>query len=216
MTPWLNRGLLTALLWFLPHQSFAQTVDAGVSFVGLASIQPVDDSYVGDPYLSEGIGGVAPGFGVGANVIWSSGFVIAGEYTTARFEQIQSGRLVLGGFPAESIPATTKLRDSLVSGLAGYATAPGSTRLLMLGGLSLPLDLPTVNGVERENFETADENTFPLILTGGIDVIRSLGARVSLTFGGRYSFIDRKVNLQYLGIGRHVVRAAVGLRVKLN
>ena len=130
MRPWLTRGLLTALLWFLPNQSFAQTTDAGITFVGLASIQPIDDAYVGGPYLSEGIGGVAPGFGVGGSVTLSNGFTFAAEYTTARFKQVQSGRLVLGGFPNEGIPATTQLHDSLLSGLIGYAAgAPGSNGL---------------------------------------------------------------------------------------
>jgi len=54
------------------------------------------------------------------------------------------------------------------------------------------------------------------VFTGGVDVIRALSGRVSLTFGARYSFIDRKVSLQYLGIGRDVLRAGVGIRVRVN
>jgi hypothetical protein len=211
----LIRGLLAGLLWFLPHQSFAQTTEAGITFVGLASIQPIDDAYVGGPYLSEGIGGVAPGFGVGGNVIWSNGVTVAIEYTTAHFEREQGGRLVDGVYGGGG-PHTTRLKDSLLSGLAGYVAGTGTTRVMILGGVSAKLDLPTVDGVEREDLESEDENTFPLVFTGGVDVIRALSGRVSLTFGARYSFIDRKVSLQYLGIGRDVLRAGVGIRVRLN
>jgi hypothetical protein len=106
--------------------------DAGISGVGLVSFQPIDDSYVGGPYLSEGIGGIAPGFGAGFNIIMPAGFVIGTEYTTAFYEQEQSGRLVLGGYPLESIPATTRLRDSLLHVMTGYAT-DGDTRVVFLG-----------------------------------------------------------------------------------
>jgi hypothetical protein len=70
---------------FLPRESFAQGMDAGISGVALVSLQPSDDSYVGGPYLSEGLGGLAPGFGAGVNIITRGGFVVAGEISTARF-----------------------------------------------------------------------------------------------------------------------------------
>lgn len=62
MKQWLTRSLLAAVLGCLPHQAFAQT-DVGVVIEGLVSIQPVNDSWVGSPYLDFGIGGVAPGVG---------------------------------------------------------------------------------------------------------------------------------------------------------
>src|SRR5690348_14479376 len=76
---------VTILSWLLPHQSFAQGIDIGISGVGLLSVQPIDDTYVGGPYLNAGIGGFGPGFGAAINVIASNGFVTAGELTTARY-----------------------------------------------------------------------------------------------------------------------------------
>ena len=181
----------------------------------MLAVQPVDDAYVGGPYLSEGIGGFAPGFGAGVSIIAPGGLVVAAEWSTARFEQEQSGRLVGGGFPNESIPHATRLHDSLLSGLVGYAWSAGTTRVVILGGVSAKLDEPTIDGEPREPFEVEPE-VFPLIPTGGLDVVKSLNSRTALVVGGRYSFVDRHENHIYLGIGRHVLRIAAGIRVRLN
>jgi hypothetical protein len=199
--------------WMLPRSSFAQGVDAGISGVGLLSIQPIDDAYVGGPYLSEGIGGVAPGFGAGFNVITPGGFVIATEYTTAFYEQEQSGRLVLGGFPLEGVAATTRLRDSLLHLMAGYATK-GATRTVFIGGVSFKLDRATINDAEAEEYETDPASS--VAFTGGIDVLHRLSDRTELQITGRYTFNPRDTRLQYLGIGPHIIRAGVGLRIRLS
>jgi hypothetical protein len=189
--------------------------DVGIHGVGLLSIQPIDDSYVGPPYLSEGIGGLAPGFGAGISVITSSGFTIGGEYTTARYEQEQNGRLVLGAFPLEQVRATTRLHDSLFSVLAGYATR-GSTRIALLGGVSLRLDRATINDVEAEEYTTTGESVLRAGLTGGVDVLTPLASRVQMVFTARYTFNQRDERLQYLGIGPHIIRAGAGIRIRLN
>src|SRR5262245_57064603 len=128
MKHWLNRSLLAAGLWFLPHQALAQT-DVGITAAGLVSIQPVDDTYVGSPYLNEGIGGTTFGINAGVTAILPSGFVLGGEYSTAWYEQMQDGRLVLGPFPLEHVSASTKMHDSLLNILAGYATH-GTSRVV--------------------------------------------------------------------------------------
>ena len=197
---------------FAASHAFAQT-EVGVSASALVAFQPIDDSYVGSPYLSEGIGGIGPGFGAGVSVIAGNGFVIGGEYSTVRFEKVQSGRLVLGGFPLEGIPATTKLHDSVLNVLIGYATGT-STRVVVLGGIGLRLDRPTINDVEAEHYEN-DEKELPAI-TGGVDVLHPLSSRVQLMITSRYTFNQRDTRQQYLGIGPHVLRAAAGLRIKLN
>jgi hypothetical protein len=163
--------------------------------------------------LSEGIGGLGPGLSGGFNVIVAKGFVIGAEYTTAWFEQEQSGRLVLGGFPLESIPATTKLRDSMLSILAGYATS-GSTRIAFLGG-GARLDRTTIDGVEAEKYDNDEEGEL-LPITGGVDVMRSLSSRAQFVISGRYTYNQRHTRLQYLGIGPHVIRAGAGVRIRLN
>jgi hypothetical protein len=191
----------------------AQNADVGISGAGLLSSQPIDDAYVGGPYLSEGIGGVAPGFGAGFNIVMPAGFVIAAEYTTAFYEQEQSGRLVLGGFPLEGIPATTRLRDSLLHVMAGYATK-GATRTVFLGGVSFKLDRATINDVEADEYDT--DPASPLAFTGGIDLLHRLAERTDLLITGRYTFNPRDTRLQYLGIGPHIIRAGVGLRIRIN
>lgn len=193
--------------------AFAQGADIGISGVGLLSFQPIDDGYVGGPYLSEGIGGIGPGFGAGFNVIMPGGFVIGTEYTTAFYEQEQSGRLVRGGFPLEGIPATTRLRDSLLHVMAGYATR-GTTRTVFLGGASVKLDRATIDDVEAEDYETDPASQWAI--TGGIDVLHRVSERADLLFTGRYTFNPRDTRLQYLGIGAHIIRAGVGLRIRIN
>jgi len=193
--------------------AFAQGADAGISGTGIMSIQPIDDGYLGGPYLNKGIGGIAPGFGAGFNVILPAGFVIATEYTTAFYEQEQNGRLVLGGFPLESVPVTTRLRDSLLHAMAGYATE-GATRLLFLGGVSFKLDRATMDGVEAEEYETDPDSQ--VAYTGGVDMLHRLGERTDLLISGRYTFNPRDKRLQYLGIGPHIIRAGVGVRIRLN
>lgn len=203
-----------AIVAMVSSNAFAQ-VDVGASGVGLLSFQPIDDSYVGGPYLSEGIGGVGPGFGAGVSLITGSGLVIAGEYSTVRFEQEQSGRLVLGGFPFDGVPATTRLHDSLLSGLIGYATT-GPTRIVVLAGLGVVLDDPTINGEPRKAFSEGREQGPPVALTGGVDVHRPFNGRAALLFGVRYSYAERAETHRYLGIGPHLLRASVGIRLRLN
>jgi hypothetical protein len=168
-------------LCFAASPASAQ-IDVGVSAAALLAIQPIDDSYVGSPYLSEGIGGIAPGFTAGASVIVKNGLVVAGEYSTVRFEKVQNGRLVLGGFPLEGVPATTRLHDSLLTVLAGYAKG-GSTKVVFLGGISVRLDRPTIDDVEAEDYEN-DEGVLPP-LTGGVDVIHSVSSRAQVLITAR-------------------------------
>jgi hypothetical protein len=194
----------------LPGSARAQSVDVGLSGTGFVSVQPIDDSYVGSPYLNEGIGGVGPGFGAGLSVIVPNGFVAAVEYSTARFAQEQTGRLV----PAADDSSTTRLHDSLVSVLGGWWIRSGNTRLQILGGVSARLDLPTIDGFEI--IVPDDESPFPIAPTGGVDVHKLLSPRASLFVSARHVYLEREENVQYLGIGAHVVRAGGGVRVRLK
>ena len=211
----MTRSALVAVLWLLPHEAFAQA-DVGVSVAGLISIQPVDDVYVGSPYLNEGIGGIGPGIGAGLNVITPAGFVAAVEYSAARFELEQHGRLVGGSFPNEQVPHTTRLHDSLLTALGGVSFESGETRLLVLGGVGARLDSPTIDGDPREASETNHDRGWPVVPTGGLDVLRSLNTRVSAAFGVRYAFNDRAENHRYLGIGPHILRIGAGIRVRIG
>jgi hypothetical protein len=204
--------LLSTVVFGVASLASAQGADIGVSGTGLVSFQPADDYYVGGPYLSGGgIGGFAPGFGIGISGIFANGFVAAGEYTTARFAHEQSGRLVPGG------SGTTKLHDSLLAGLIGYAQKNGRTRTMFLGGVAALLDHPTVDTRSGEHVVIGDDDSLQFVLMGGLDVIVAASPRVSFVFGGRYAYIDRDEHSgRYLGIGSHVLRAGGGIRVRLN
>ena len=212
MRPWLI-GLAAASLAAMPAEdTFAQGTDIGINGVALVSVQPIDNSYVGAPYLSEGIGGVGPGFGAGVSVIFSTGLVVAAEYSTARYELEQAGRLVSG----EGRVVTTRLHDSFLSGLLGYTTAAGPTRIQVLGGVGAKLDAPTIDGEEIALDDSLNDDGLPFTLTAGADLLRRLSARTSLVVGARYSYVGRHEPLEYLGIGSHVLRAGAGVRVRIN
>jgi hypothetical protein len=202
--------LLLSCACALPGSASAQDVDVGISGTALASIQPIDEAYVGGPYLSEGIGGVGPGFGAGVSVMFANGFMAAVEYSTARFTREQTGRLV----PAADDSSTTRLHDSLLSFLGGWWIGSGDTRLEILAGASARLDLPTIDGFEI--IVPDDESAFPFAPIGGVDVHKLLSRRASLFVSARYAYLDREENIRYLGVGPHVLRVGGGVRVRLN
>lgn len=208
-------------------------VTAGGSL--LVSLQPIDDFYVGGPYLNAGIGGIAPGMSVTATAITPGGFVVAAEWSTAWFEREQGGRLVGGPCPADTPPnecsyvggvATTRLRDPLLSGLAGAAHRRGNTETHFLGGVGWIMRAPTVNGVEMRidrspGTRAAEEPQFarstrPVVVTGGLDVIQQLSPRTSFAAGARYVYVQRNELLRFLGLGNHIVRFGGGIRIRLN
>jgi hypothetical protein len=212
----MRRIVLVALMSGLAcADAFAQS-DVGVSAVGLLSWQPVDRGYVGSPYLSEGIGGIGPGFGVGLDLTTRRGFVVAAEFSTARFEQEQYGRLVGGAFPNDGVPHTTRLRDSLLMGLAGVSTTSGSTRVRALGGVGTTLDSPTIDGEPRDAPKREVDDRLPFVLAAGVDVLHSFNTRAAFVFGMRYAYSDRPENHRYLGIGSHLVRIGAGVRIRIG
>jgi hypothetical protein len=113
------------------------------------------------------------------------------ELSTARYEQEQSGRLVGGAFPNDSVPIRLDCMTPLLSGLIGYAWSARATRVVILGGLSAKLDEPTIDGEPREPFDVEGEERLRFVPTGGADLLKSLNSRTALIVGGRYSFVDR-------------------------
>src|SRR6185436_440367 len=187
----------------------AQSADVGLNTAGLVSFQPIDSTYVGPsgPYLDRGLGGVGPGVSVGLDVA-ANRLALMVEYSTAWLSAVQQGRLVDGGH------GTGRLRDSMLTGLAGAQVARGRTRFRLLGGVSHLAGTPTSNGIPRTDFEGALRR---VAITGGIDVIARSGRRASLLFTGRvYPRLQRSRSAQELGIGRDVFRAGVGVRWRLG
>lgn len=125
----LGHILLALVTCALPDKVLAQDVDVGISGLALVSSQPADDSYVGGPYLKEGI----------------------------------------------------------------------------------------VNGAPVIDDDVSDSGSgFPVVLTGGVDVLQTISPRVSFVFGARYALIERVEQEKYLGIGSSVLRVGGGLRIRLH
>lgn len=213
---------ITLASWLLPVESFAQ-VDVGVSGSALISFQRIDDTYVGGPYLNAGIGGFAPGVAGALNVVLNNGVVMAGEFSTARFEQEQGGRLVPGSCdcPANQQSSvgssgTTRLHDSMFSALIGYAKRRPKTQASFLIGAAVLLDNPTVDARFGEHFDIEGDEGRRVSITGGFDIRHDLSTRLALVFGGRYAFFPRDTSQQYLGIGSNVLRGSAGIRIRLN
>lgn len=214
MTTWIARSVFAVLLSSAaPAALFAQGADVGITGLGLISVQPIDESYVGSPYLSEGIGGAAPGFGAALQVMTPTGFVVMGELTTARFEQEQAGRLVPGS-DGGSRTVVTQLHDTIVSALIGQSVGAGRTRFQFVAGVGIVLDSPVVGDINL--YENGGEDPGRFVLTGGIDVLHPAGARAAFTLSARYSHIERNEQAQYLGIGPHIFRFGAGIRFRLN
>ena len=215
MKLWIAHGVLAALSLFLPHQAFAQT-NVGISVAGIMSFQPVNETWLGGPYLDEGIGGIEPGIAAGLDVIFNSGFAVIGEMSTTRtFEQFQRGRLIWANrnnFNEGS--ATTRLRDTLFSGLVGSSTSNRSQRVVMAGGISGVMTRLTEDElVVDEQSEFGLEGRRHFALTGGVDFLQRLSSRASLLIGARYSWLGRSENADQTGAGEHLIRIGAGVRI---
>jgi hypothetical protein len=211
--------LFLALL-IVPRVTLAQS-DAGITVAGLLSLQPVNDTYIGNPYLDAGIGGVAPGISVGADFIAANGFAAIGEVsTTLAFEQVQTGRLVWANrsnFSHEGT-ATTRLRDTLVSALAGYAVSTATSHVVVSGGLSyvrttLKQDELVVED-QVGDFGLGGKRRFAP--TVGLDWRRRLSGHVAMFASARYAWLGRAEVADQTGAGEHIVRVGAGLRVRID
>ena len=133
----------------------------------------------------------------------------ASNTSTARFEQEQHGRLVLGGLSAdEQVPHTTRLHDSLLSVARRYVDrVRGRPACSSSAGLGARLGLADDRRRSERASKTNDDRVDLRALTGGVDVHAAVDRRApQLVFGGRYTFNDRADNQpQYLGIGPHVI-----------
>ena len=157
--------------------------------------------------MKEGLGGIGPGASIGLNVV-TGRFALVFEYSTAWLSVEQEGRLVPGG------AGTGRLRDSMMTVLAGAQFGSRRTRTQLLGGVSHVLDTPTSSGV------VVDDLSIDLsrqLLTVGADVVRRLGDRASLLVTLRmYPGVGRSEQARELGVGREVYRAGVGVRIPLG
>ncbi len=201
--------LVIALLALSGVTASAQDTGAEVSVTvaGLASFQPTDQSYVGSPYLDQALGGVGPGVLLGLHVEPVRHFIAGVEFTSARLEVQQSGRIV--GATNGSVPG--RVRDSMLSALVGAQVRSGQITSAVLAGVSALLDTPTSDG---EPLDFGDEPMSRVVLTLGLDVARAITPRMAFNVTTRaYLGVDRTESQRQVGLGRQIYRVGAGLRL---
>ena len=135
-------------------------------------------------------------------------FALVLEYSTGWLSVEQEGRLVPGG------EGTGRLRDSMLTVLAGAQLGSGRIQTQILGGISHVLGTQSSDGVPVDDASTDLRRQ---VLTVGADVVRSVGARASLLVTLRvYPRLERSEQARELGVGREVYRAGVGVRLALG
>ena len=177
---------------------------AALTVVGLTTIQPADHTYVGPdgPYLDRGLGGIGFGAAAGLTVLTPIRFAATLEVSTASVSASQRGRLVGGS-------AEGTLRDTLVSMLAGIST--NSRAVLLQAGVSWLAATPRLNDIDVD-----DPDARHLAFTAGFDGAHPVGTRTAIVANVRYSIVPRTTRIVQIGVGRQMVRAGVGVRVRLD
>ena len=192
------------------HDTTPPQTTVSAAAAALVSFQPADDTYVGLPYLNKGLGGIGPAIGA-ALTLRHRAFVATVEFSVASIEVEQSGRLA-------DDRSTGRLRDSLLSLLAGTDVPAGAFRARILGGISRAGASPSSDGVpidEPPGGAPLGERTSRWAPTVGIDLTRALKGRVGLLGTLRFAHIDRSEAARQRGVGSYVLRGGIGLTVRL-
>jgi hypothetical protein len=182
-----------------------------VGLAGLGSFQPGGYESPGAPYLSANLGGLRPGAGLWLERSRTGQPLVAVEIgTTLSFEAVQSGRLVRSSPSAEcqfrSCTATGRHRDTLLSFLTGWRNGP----------LALKAGPTVVFGDTTQGEARYDDAAGHFALTAGFDGIIPVGRRMEMIPGARYSYVFRGPSRDSVGLGSHIVRLAVGLRIRVT
>lgn len=166
----------------------------------LLSIQPKSDVYR-PPYLDNSLDGTVPGVALAIQrsaTTWPS---IGVEVSaTGTFEAVQSGRVVAG----EGNPVASTHRDTLVSLLLGMRMAHGAIEPKL--GASY-----VFSKLRQGDVEHGDLGRFAV--TVGLDAVARVGQRVDIVPSIRYSIVPRAQAAQYAGLGNHIIRVGVGVRL---
>lgn len=165
----------------------------------------------GGPYLDRGISqtrpGLTAGFGVEAP---ESPFIASVELsTTAAMETVQRGRFIPG-----LGPAIGRHRDTLLSILPGVRWRAGGSSMEAKAGPSFRFGEPTQAGEPVEDYSAGN-----YAVTTGFDAVVPLNDRLGLIPSFRYSMVTRGddiTKINYAGLGKHITRVGVGLRIRLN
>ena len=177
----------------------------GAELRALFSYQPQGYDGTGGPYLDNSLGGTVPGFGITVERSIGQRWSIGAELSsTSALKATQSGRFVVGGGPVEATH-----RDTLVSLLSGLYVPVGGAAVGLKGGVSAVLGEPSQGDLAAPG----DSGRFGL--TAGIDGIVRLGAHVEMVPSLRYTHVWRGENALYVGLGDHIFRAGLGVRIWL-
>ena len=188
-----------------------------VSILGLASIHPVDGSYVGAPYLDHGLGGVGPGVAVMVDVVAATGPTLVVEFSVADVEVFQTGRLVDGRDTTGAGGATGRLRDPMVSILGGYTFGSAATTTLVAGaGYADTVPTQDDERIDRFDDPAVQEGAGHLAIVGGAHARRALSDRFALVASGRYALVPRSRRAEELGASRHLFRLGLGLSIRVG
>jgi hypothetical protein len=183
-----------------------------VGIAGLGSFQPGGYESPHSPYLSRNLGGIKAGAGLSLERSRAGQPLMAVEIgTTLSFQALQSGRYVRPSRSAECPEfgyciAIASHRDTLLSFLTGWRNGPVAVKV----GPSV------VFGKTTQGDSRYDDAAGHWALTAGFDGVVPVGTRIDLIPGARYSYVFRGPSQDYVGLGSHIVRLTVGLRMRVT
>jgi hypothetical protein len=181
-----------------------------VGIAGLGSFQPGGYESPNSPYLSANLGGLRPGAGLWLERNRTGQPLVALEIgTTLSFEAVQSGRFVRPSPSADCSPfgsctATGRHRDTLLSLLTGWRSGP----------VALKAGPTVVFGKTSQGEARYDDAAGHFALTAGVDGVIPVGKDIDVVPGARYSYVFRGPSRDSVGLGSHIVRLTLGLRVR--
>jgi hypothetical protein len=212
------RRLLTIAVAAAPVVAGAQP-RTDVYLAPLVSIQPdsVEPPRFGRPFgLDKGISGTEPGLALGITHRTNRGVVLGLELsTTTKMSVEQSGGLVFyasGAACSQGIcgPVTAQHTDTLLSLLAGGRFRWDTVALELVAGPSL------VFGTPQQGALAVDDAAGRWALGGGANAVIPLGERVDLSPSFRYAYVFRGENVEHIGLGSHIFRIGLVLRVRVG
>lgn len=200
-------GLFAAQNAAAQGNASGRRLSSSVSVLGLASVHPVDDTYVGGPYLDHGLGGLGPGAALMFELVAPTGPTLVVEGSVANVEVNQTGRLV-DGRDTGSGGATGRLRDPMLAVLGGLTFGRYATTAAVVVGAGYADTVPAVNGRRIDRFDdpAVTEGAGHLAFVSGVHARRAFEGRVSLIASARYALVHRSRRAKELGVSRHVVR----------
>jgi hypothetical protein len=184
-----------------------------LQLVPLVSIQPVGYENA-LPYLDNGLGGTQPGFSLGLQRLTASGFLYGVELSTSQeLHAMQSGRFVLpasggpcGRVPSDGCgPVEARHRDTLLTALVGKRFDFIEPKV----GFSLIFGQP-----KQGQADAGDAGQ--IALTAGADGAWPISSSADIVVSVRYSYAFRGDEAMHVGLGNHIVRVGVGVRLSLR